>query len=96
MKYAFVLLAVCCLLSSVHAQWQHRFGGDSLDRGTAVLQTTDGGYLAAGFTSSFGAGRRDVYLVRTDALATLSGLTATAGARMTWPAVSVPHLTAVR
>ncbi len=32
-----------------------------------ILQSADGGYLAAGYTTSFGAGGQDIYLVKTDA-----------------------------
>jgi hypothetical protein len=43
------------------------FGGPSLDRGIFVSPLTDGGYVAVGYTTSFGNGLEDVYLVRTDA-----------------------------
>jgi PKD repeat protein len=47
---------------------QHRtYGGPNLDRGIDVRQTVDGGYVAVGYTSSFGSGGEDVYVVRTDA-----------------------------
>jgi hypothetical protein len=47
--------------------WTRTYGGDSNDYwAKSVLQTTDGGYLVAGSTTSFGAGERDFYLIKTD------------------------------
>lgn len=52
--------------SSGNAQWSKTYGGTGLDIGDSVVQSSDGGYVIVGYTSSFGAGGTDVYLVKTD------------------------------
>ena len=47
-------------------QWSRTFGGVGNDEGSSVHQTSDGGFIIAGVTTSFGSGNRDVYLVKTD------------------------------
>jgi uncharacterized delta-60 repeat protein len=67
-------LAVIALLSVAtltYAQppdtlWTRTYGGDTLDYAHSVQQTSDGGYIVAGVTTSFGAGARDIYLVKTN------------------------------
>ena len=47
--------------------WTRAFSGTGTDQGFAVAQTSDGGFLVAGTSNSFGGGDKDVLLVRTDA-----------------------------
>jgi hypothetical protein len=47
-------------------KWENTFGGQNDDRIFSVIMTENGDFAAAGYTSSFGAGNNDFYLIRTD------------------------------
>jgi hypothetical protein len=53
--------------ASGNLQWAKTYGGAIGDRALSVQQTSDGGYIVAGLTNSFGAGGLDIFLIKTDA-----------------------------
>ncbi|MBK8845497.1 MAG: hypothetical protein IPO27_02630 [Bacteroidetes bacterium] len=56
------------LNSSGNISWTKTYGGSGLEIGSAVQQTSDGGYILTGEIGSFGAGGGDFYLVKTDSV----------------------------
>jgi hypothetical protein len=53
--------------ASGNAQWSKTYGGANVEWATSLVQTSDGGYAIAGYTTSFGGGGLDFWLVKTDA-----------------------------
>ena len=47
--------------------WTRTYGGSGCDEGNSLRVTTDGGYIIAGITESFGSRSADVYLIKTNA-----------------------------
>ncbi|MCP4633591.1 MAG: hypothetical protein GY855_11750 [candidate division Zixibacteria bacterium] len=46
--------------------WTRTYGGSDSDRAMSVQQTTDGSYIIAGYTESYGMGSKDLYLVKVE------------------------------
>jgi hypothetical protein len=47
--------------------WNKTFGGTNFDEACSVQQTTDGGYILAGWTDSYGVGNSDFWLIKVKA-----------------------------
>ena len=46
--------------------WQKTYGGGNWDYAYSIQQTSEGGYIVAGWTDSFGAGNDDVWVLKLD------------------------------
>jgi hypothetical protein len=62
----YVDIFIVKLDSSGNVVWTKTIGGSSDDRAYSITQSSDGGYVVAGFTTSFGAGKEDMYVVKLD------------------------------
>jgi hypothetical protein len=66
-----IMIALCLTAAAAWASerdqlWQHAYGGSAQDRGYDMAPTADGGMVLAGYTRSFGASGKDVYVVKVD------------------------------
>jgi len=61
-----VLVVLIFLLSPgiANAQWANTYGGPGDEGADSIQQTTDGGYIVAGGTNSFGAGGNDFWVLK--------------------------------
>jgi uncharacterized delta-60 repeat protein/prepilin-type N-terminal cleavage/methylation domain-containing protein len=58
--------------SSGNLSWAKTIGGNGYDEADSIQQTSDGGYIMAGYTDSFGAVNGDVFIVKLDSSGNLS------------------------
>ena len=49
-----------------NVEWQKTYGGSDEDWAHSIQQTSDGGYIVAGYTYSFGAGEGDFWVLKLD------------------------------
>lgn len=77
MRHQFIGVVVCILLicillcgcgssEELSMDWSNNFGGQGNDRASAVQETIDGGYIIVGYTTSYGAGEKDIWIVKVD------------------------------
>lgn len=64
--------------------WTKSIGGGGRDWCYSMVASTDGGYVMAGYTASFGAGGDDMYIVKTDASGSIVWTRTVGGAGTDW------------
>jgi predicted secreted protein len=74
----YVTYMLCCasmflIMSGLNAQpptvlWSHTYGGGASEKAFAAEVTTDGGFVLIGYTTSYGAGGKDIWIIKTNAL----------------------------
>ncbi|MCK4759098.1 MAG: hypothetical protein KAT69_03570 [Candidatus Aminicenantes bacterium] len=52
------------LSSTGNIEWQRAYGGANSDNACTIQQTSDGGFILAGDTLSFGTGAKDIWIIK--------------------------------
>jgi len=64
-KFLIAIFLLCFVsLLSLHAQWAKTYGGTGEDEAYSIQQTSDGGYIVAGMTKSFGDEEGDAWIIK--------------------------------
>lgn len=71
-KSCFILFVSLFTLPAFAQNFEKAYGGTGYEVPYATLQTSDGGYITAGVTTSFGAIGYDIYLVKTTSIGEIS------------------------
>jgi hypothetical protein len=66
--YIFIWISVATAFTAIaqDTTFIYTYGGLSYDQGRSVVQTSDGGFMLAGSTGSFGLGNSDIYVIKVD------------------------------
>lgn len=62
-----VALLLLSVMATAQITFQRTYGGLTADEGFFATPTSDGGFILAGNTASYGAGQEDAWLLKTDA-----------------------------
>ncbi len=65
--FMLVLLFIFVFAKESYSNFAKTYGGNDSDYAISIQQTEDGGYIVAGDTYSFGAGSKDVWVIKLDA-----------------------------
>jgi len=67
LKIFFILVCfLFCLDVNLYPGWFKHYGGSQVDRGDTIQQTSDGGYIVAGYTKSYTYGNQDFAIYKLD------------------------------
>ena len=71
--------------SSGNVTWERALGGSSSEQAQFVRQTSDSGYIVVAYTSSFGAGSNDFWVIRLDSFGNTVWDKTFGGSGSDWP-----------
>jgi len=69
--------------------WQKTYGGSGLEEARSIGETSDGGYIVAGETESFGAGGKDIWVLKLDGNGEIPGCSAMGTSNVTVTSTSI-------